>query len=102
MESDIGRSIESDKMPMIARHFGVCSLMKITSLVRNELRRARTERFPTGDIGFFGRHDLLERPCQTDSSREIPKTPFVRGASIEQIQDLRGLAFASRRLILFS
>src|SRR6266487_2625014 len=53
MVNDIGWSIDCDKMRTISRHFGVRLPMKMTSLVCNQFRRARTDGLPIGD-GLYG------------------------------------------------
>src|SRR5437016_11494029 len=51
--SGIGLSIDCDRIRTISRHLGVCLPMKITSLVCNQFRRARTDGLPIGE-GLYG------------------------------------------------
>jgi hypothetical protein len=49
MESGSGRSIASERMRTMSRHFGVCFPMQMTSLVCHQLRLATIEGLPIGD-----------------------------------------------------
>src|SRR5438445_13668717 len=51
--SGIGSSIDCDRIRTISRHLGVCLPMKMTSLVCNQFRRARTDGLPIGE-GVYG------------------------------------------------
>jgi len=51
--SGIVLSIDCDRIQTISRHLGVCLPMKITSLVCNQFRRARTDGLPIGE-GLYG------------------------------------------------
>src|SRR6266568_49773 len=53
MINGIGSSIDCDRIRTISRHLGVCLPMKMTSLVCNQFRRARTDGLPIGE-GLYG------------------------------------------------
>src|SRR5437016_8767036 len=106
--SGIGLSIDCDRIRTISRHLGVCLPMKITSLVCNQFRRARTDGLPIGE-GLYGSSGItLSLPsayqtsdgCNSPARFSFPQSyveATVRNLTKEGAQDrheplLRGLA----------